>query len=183
MTAETTTEARWLAASGPFTEVVRGVADWEAPTPCEGWSARDLLDHVITSQRDFAARQGREVPVFDGSRSQLSLQWIKHEAAMSALAGDETFIDETMDTATGPMSVGEALVHYYGFDLLVHRWDLARSQGRQESFTEEEMDRVEAVLDSFGDQAYQPGILAGPLQAPAGAGRQERLLARLGRRA
>ena len=79
----TEVEARWNAAAEPFTAVVREVRDWDAATPCEGWDALDLLDHVIAGQRDFAARQGREVPLFDGSRQQLATQWAKHAAAMS----------------------------------------------------------------------------------------------------
>ena len=55
----TEVEARWNAATEPFTAVVREVRDWDAATPCEGWDALDLLDHVIAGQRDFAARQGR----------------------------------------------------------------------------------------------------------------------------
>lgn len=183
MTAETTIEGRWKACAEPFTQLVRSVTDWEAPTPCEGWNARDLLDHVITSERDFAARQGREIPVFDGSRNELWTQWVKHASAVSALAGDRTFVMQALDTATGEMTVGEALLHYHGFDLLVHRWDLARSQGQDMRFTDLELDKIERALDSFGEQAYQPGILAGPLQAPEGADRQTRVLARLGRAA
>lgn len=182
MTAETTVEQRWNACAAPFTEVVRAVVDWDAPTPCEGWDARALLDHVVASQRDFASREGREVPVFDGSRSELSTQWVKHGSAMSALAGDQSFVMQAMDTATGEMTVGEAMILYYGFDLLVHRWDLARSQGQDLAFSEDELDRIEAALDGFGERIYGPGLLAGPLEAPAGASRQERVLARLGRR-
>ena len=100
----TEVEARWNAAAEPFTAVVREVRDWDAATPCEGWDALDLLDHVIAGQRDFAARQGREVPLFDGSRQQLATQWTKHAAAMSALAGDEEFILRPMDTALGEMT-------------------------------------------------------------------------------
>lgn len=181
--AATETEARWAAAAKPFTAVVDAVADWDAPSPCEGWTAADVVDHVVSSERDFAARQGREVPVFDGSRSPKAAQWGKHEAAMTALAGDPEFTQRAMDTAVGGMTVGEALLHFHVFDLIVHRWDLARSQGRDEVFTEEEMDRVEAALDSFGDRAYSPGILGERIEAAPGASRQERLLARLGRRA
>ena len=181
--AATEIEARWAAAAKPFTAMVDAVADWDAASPCEGWTAADLVDHVVASERDFAARQGREVPVFDGSRSPKATQWAKHEAAMSALAGDPEFTQRAMETAVGAMTVGEALLHFHAFDLIVHRWDLARSQGRDEEFTELEMDRVEAALDSFGDRAYAPGILGPRLEAAPGASRQERLLARLGRRA
>lgn len=182
MNAETTIQARWHDIAAPFTQTVGQVGDWHAPTPCEGWDAATLLDHVVTSQRDFVARNGREVPVFDGSRSDdRRVQWIKHEAAVDALSSDESFIQQTMRTALGEETVGEALLRFHGFDLLVHRWDLARSQGLVVEFTDAELDRIVASLDAFGDQAYAPGIFGPAVDVPADADRQTRLLARTGR--
>lgn len=175
-------EARWKAAAEPFTAVVDAVGDWSAATPCEGWDALDLVDHVVGAQRDFASRQGREVPLFDGSRQQMASQWTKHAAALSALAGDEEFIMRPMQTALGEMTVGEALIRFHAFDLIVHRWDLARSQGVDARFTDAEMDRVEESLAMFGDAAYTPGILGEPVPVADDADRQARLLGRLGRR-
>ena len=178
----TEVEARWNAAAEPFTAVVREVRDWGAATPCEGWDALDLLDHVIAGQRDFAARQGREVPLFDGSRQQMATQWAKHAAALSALAGDEEFIMRPMKTALGEMTVGEALIRFHAFDLIVHRWDLARSQGVDARFTDAEIDCVEESLELFGDAAYTPGILGESVPVADDADPQTRLLGRLGRR-
>ena len=178
----TEVEARWNEASEPFTAVVRAVRDWDAATPCEGWDALDLLDHVVGAERDFAARQGREIPVFDGSRNELWTQWVKHASAVRALAGDRTFVMRPLGTATGEMTVGEALLHYHGFDLVVHRWDLGRSQGIDVQFSEVEMDRIEAALDAFGERAYTAGVFAEPLPVAEGASRQERILARMGRK-
>lgn len=184
MTAQTDIEARWTAYAADFTAVVDQVTDWHAQTPCTEWDAAQLLEHMVTSQRDFAAANGREVPIFDGSRSMdRRVQWIKHTAAMEALAGDPSFINQTMSTALGQSTVGDALLRFHGFDLVVHRWDLGRSQGIDVQFTDVEMDRLEATLDAFGDRAYTPGILAEPVQVPEDASRQERLLARMGRRA
>lgn len=173
-----------MALADPFTALVRSVQDWDAPTPCQGWNARDLVDHVVQSQRDFAARAGREIPVFDGSRTGgVPALWAKHAAAVESLAGDASFIGATMKTALGEQHVGDSLLTFYGFDLIVHRWDLARSQGRDERFSASEMELVEHALDSFGAQAYTPGILEGPLEPAPDADRQGLLLARLGRRA
>ena len=50
----------YLRLAEPFGSVVDRVpaAGWDAPSPCEGWSARDVLAHVITSQRGFLAQRG-----------------------------------------------------------------------------------------------------------------------------
>ena len=45
-----------------FTEVVDAVdvsgGAWDGPSPCDGWSARDVVGHVLATQRDFLATQG-----------------------------------------------------------------------------------------------------------------------------
>ena len=137
-----------------------------------------------TALRDFAAKNGREVPLFDGSRSMDRRgQWIRHTAAMEALAGDRTFINQTMSTALGQSTVGDALLRFHGFDLVVHRWDLGRSQGIDVRFSDVELDRLEVALDAFGERAYTAGVFADPVPVAEDASRQERILARMGRKA
>src|SRR5699024_257252 len=56
----------WRRSAAPFTAEVEAVADWDAPSPCEGWSARDVLAHVIDTEQEFLTRvglapEGREV--------------------------------------------------------------------------------------------------------------------------
>ena len=87
-----------------------------------------------------------------------------------------------MKTALGEMPVGEALIRFHAFDVIVHRWDLARSQGVDARFTDAEIDCVEESLELFGDAAYTPGILGEPVPVADDADRQTRLLGRLGRR-
>ena len=184
MTAQTDIEARWTSYADDFTAVVDQVTDWHAQTPCADWDAAQLLAHVVTAQRDFAANNGREVPLFDGSRSMdRRVQWIKHTAAMEALAGDRTFINQTMSTALGQSTVGDALLRFHGFDLVVHRWDLGRSQGIDVRFSDVELDRLEVALDAFGERAYTAGVFADPVPVAEDASRQDRILARMGRRA
>ena len=68
----------------------------------------------------------------------------------------------------------------YGWDLLVHRWDLARALGADDRFTDKELDQIEAALAGFGDALYGPGICAAPVDVAESEPRQVRLLALLG---
>ena len=43
---QSTPAAFHRAVAGPFTQLVRGAADWEAPAPVEGWAARDVVRHL-----------------------------------------------------------------------------------------------------------------------------------------
>ncbi|MFB2572830.1 maleylpyruvate isomerase N-terminal domain-containing protein [Micrococcus sp. IITD107] len=175
--------AAWTAAAEPFTAVVESVQDWSAASSCEGWTAADVLDHVMQTQREFVERHGREVPLWDGEPEQPEQQWFKHQAAMAALIGDEDFAAQSMETPFGPSTVGQTLLGFYGFDLIVHRWDIARSQGRDEQLTDAELNTVDAAVDGFGEHAYAPGIFQEPVDVPAGATRQQQVLARTGRSA
>lgn len=81
----------------------------------------------------------------------------------------------------GPTPVGATLVDFYGFDMVAHRWDLARTLLREAPFTESEMDELEESIAVFGDAMYGEGICHRPVPVPRDASRQDHLLALLGR--
>ncbi|MFL0457853.1 hypothetical protein ACH0CV_10975 [Brachybacterium paraconglomeratum] len=70
----------------------------------------------------------------------------------------------------------------YAFDLIVHRWSQARTQGRDARLTEAELALVGAAVDGWGEHAYAPGIFGAPVDVAAGADGRTRVLARTGRR-
>ena len=39
--------ARHRAIAATFTSTVEGVPDWDAPAPVEGWTARDVVRHLV----------------------------------------------------------------------------------------------------------------------------------------
>nr|WP_217997146.1 TIGR03086 family metal-binding protein [Kineosphaera limosa] len=166
----------------PFGAVVETIDDWEAASPCEGWSARDVLAHVVDTQRDFL---GAHVDV--GAAPELGddsgAGWRSHDARVRELLGDPAVAATEFEGHFGPATVGDTLVRFYGFDLLVHRWDLARSAGRDERFNGNELGIIEAAVEGFGDALYGDGICKRPVPVPEGADRQARTLALLGRAA
>lgn len=172
--------AMWAAHADPFTAMVERVEDWEAASPCEGWSATDVLDHVVETQRDFFAGHGVDLPAAEGGPPS---RWVAHETAVRDLVGDDALMTTQFESPFGPLALGEALRMFYGFDLIVHRWDIARSQGWDEQLTEAELDEIDTAVDGFGEMAYAPGIFDGPLSTTEGADRQSIVLARVGRAA
>ena len=40
--------ARHREVAGRFTDLVRGTTTWDAPAPVEGWTARDVVEHLTT---------------------------------------------------------------------------------------------------------------------------------------
>lgn len=153
---------------------------FDRPSPCEGWSAADIVAHVVSTQRDFLAEHGHHLD--DGvEATDPAATWHAHAAAVSGLLATAGVADTTFDGFFGPTTVGAALAEFYGFDLVVHRWDLARSAGATAAFTDAELDMVEANIDAWGNHLYMEGICAGPVAIGDDADRADRLLAQTGR--
>ncbi|WP_341927926.1 maleylpyruvate isomerase family mycothiol-dependent enzyme [Nocardioides psychrotolerans] len=178
----TTTSQSYLTDADTFTALLATPdADWGAASPCEGWSAADVIAHVVDTQRDFLAQRDAEI----GERPTGTPPevWAAHDAVVRRLLADDSFTATEYAGFFGPTTVGETLTRFYGFDLLVHQWDVARALGRDVTWDDAQMDRIDQALDGFGEHLYGEGICRPALDADADAPRQTRLLARMGRAA
>ncbi len=153
---------------------------WDRPSPCDGWSAADVVAHVVSTQRDFLAEHGHPLEG-PSTPEDPAASWHTHADAVTALLDTPGVADTALDSMFGPTTVGAALAEFYGFDLVVHRWDLARAAGTTPDFTDAELDMVEANITAWGDHLYMEGICAGPVEVADDATRTERLLAQTGR--
>ncbi len=72
---------------------------------------------------------------------------------------------------------------FYGWDLVVHRWDIGRAVGQEVAWSEAECAFVGRELAGFGDQLYADGVCRPALDVTEGVDEQTRVLALLGRRA
>lgn len=179
MTADTST-AGYAPMAESFTAVVDSITDWDAPCGCAGWTAADLLGHVIDTQRDFLSRHDVSLPEVGQIRD--APTWRAHDAAVRAQLADPAVAGHAFDGAFGPTTIGETMVRFYGWDLLVHRWDLtALRAGERAIFSDAELDTIDGGADFFGDMLYAEGICRPALTPPPDADRQARILARLGR--
>jgi len=158
-------------------------ADWGRDSPCEGWSARDVLHHVVSTQRDFLAQHGIDASIPIDSSTDPSAAWHAHDDRVRALLADPAVATLEYDGVFGRTTVGASIVTFYGFDLVVHRWDLASAAGLEERLDDSELSMIESAADGFGEHLYDDGVCKPAVQTPAGADRQTRVLARLGRRA
>ena len=178
-----TTSPTFLTLVQPFTGVVEQLpaAAWDAPSPCEGWSARDVLRHVVTTQRDFLADHGVDLPDVDLDADPAG-GWRAHAAALRDAVTDPEVVGREYDGWAGRTTVGATLQGFHALDLVVHRWDVATAAGLDERLSDDELTFVEERVDALGDALYSEGVCRAGVEPPADADRQARLLARLGRR-
>ncbi|WP_017590187.1 maleylpyruvate isomerase family mycothiol-dependent enzyme [Nocardiopsis ganjiahuensis] len=175
----------YRAAARPLGELLRTVPAerWSAPSPCEGWSAADVVHHVIETQSSLLEGAGVTPPDRPGTGADPADAWAAHEKGVLDLLADPDVTGRVYEGVFGPTTLGRTLDTYYVFDMIVHRWDVARSVGGDTGFTDQEVERLEAAVDGFGEHAYTEGVFVRGPEAAPDASRQERVLARMGRSA
>ena len=170
----------FLDAADRFTDTVSATTDWSATSPCEDWTAADVVDHVVDTERQFL--EGHDVDLGERPSGAPAEVWAAHLAAVRP-AVTEDLRSREYDGFFGRTTIGETLDAFYGFDLVVHGWDLGSATGRPTTFTDADMDAMEQAFVGFGDHAYDDGVFKQPVDVPEDADRQTRLLARMGRTA
>jgi uncharacterized protein (TIGR03086 family) len=177
------TAVQYDAANRPLTETLDAAppASWTSPSPCEGWSAADVVRHMIETQRDFLTTHGVELTEAPDVAADPAAAWREHAQRVAAALTDDALPAKEFDGFAGPTSVGAALEQYYVWDMLVHRWDVARAVGTNTTLTDEELDRIEAGAESFGSALTMDGVCKPAVKVPEDAARHVKVLARLGR--
>ncbi len=183
--------ARYLRALDRLGTVVDAVPAqrWDAPTPCPGWSARQLLGHLVDGQHQVLAMlagEGPRAPVPEPEAlgalagPDPAGSWRRaHQAVVAALSGAAS--GAGVATPLGPRTV-EQLLGIALVEPVVHTWDLATATGRPADL---DPDVVRALLPgvlALGGQLAATGMYAAPVPVPDDAPAQDRLLAALGRR-
>jgi uncharacterized protein (TIGR03086 family) len=115
--------------------VIRAVpADrWDAPSPCAGWSAIDLVGHLIFDQRLaqawLADRAPEPQPTPPGALAGADPRaaWFATCDATLAAMTPEALSREMTTQYFGTVRVGDLIQRLIVFDLVVHAWDLARA--------------------------------------------------------
>ncbi|MEY2401450.1 MAG: hypothetical protein QOJ08_1561 [Ilumatobacteraceae bacterium] len=117
---------------------VAGIGDdqWTQPSPCEGWTVRDLLNHVVAGNL-WAAElaSGRTIAdvgtAFDGDVVGSDAVAAYDSSAKAAAAAFEApgALDAPCAVSYGPVP-GSVYAGHRLLDVLIHGWDLASATGQ-----------------------------------------------------
>ena len=166
-----------------FTDRVRGATDWDAPAPVEGWTARDVVRHLVTWFPGFL--EGGAGVVLDRGPSvddDPVAAWTVHSDAVQALLDDPTTATKVLSNPhIGEVPLDQAVDRFYTGDVFLHTWDLARATGQDETLDAE---RCAVMLEGMQpmDEVLRASGQYGPkVEVPADADVQTRLLGFIGR--
>ena len=99
------------------------------------------------------------------------------------MLADPARASATFDGFFGETSFESAIDRFANFDLVVHRWDLARATGGDDRIDEADAQRVLDGVAAFGPALYSAGVCAEAIEVADDADVATRMLAVVGRRA
>ncbi|MCB0960226.1 MAG: TIGR03086 family protein [Acidimicrobiales bacterium] len=186
-TGETPAE-RFRRRSADLIDTARAVpADrWDAPSPCDDWTVRDVARHVVDVQGQFAGFIGRElegVPsVDDDPVGALEASLGQTQANLD----DEAVAQTGYDGHFGPTTYESSVDRFASADLVVHRWDLGTGAGVEVALDDRDVAASLADLDALEEPMRSmmrgPGAFGPEIEVGDDVDDQTRLLAFLGRR-
>lgn len=177
---------RFARISGQFDERVRGVpaGAWENPSPCEGWTARDVVGHLTEWIPDFFGRQGVSFPAIPSVQDDPVGAWEAVRSALAAALADPALAERTVQMPFGPMPLAEAVDMIVTGDLFTHTWDLARATDQDDTLDPDQLQRMLTSMGAMPDEVLRSGGMFGPrIEVPDDVDAQTAFLALTGRRA
>lgn len=162
--------------------------DWDQPSPCEGWTALDVLGHLTSAmEMGISLLHGEQPtwPTFDRPADLVEgppIEVFRSIADRARPAVEGADLDLVMDTPMGPRTVADRLA-FPAIDLYVHAWDVAASVGRSVALPDALIEFAHTYLDPFPDDMMRGpnGALGPEVTAPVDATPTEAFIAWTGR--
>lgn len=169
-----------------FTDCVRAVPPtaWGNPSPCEGWTARDVVGHLTEWIPAFFGSQGVVFPAVPSVDDDPVGAWETVQRTIAGALADPTMANQQVETPFGPQSLAETVDMIVTGDVFTHTWDLARATGQSETLDLDQLQRMIAGMNAMPEEVLRADGMFGPrIDVPADADDQTRFLGYVGRRA
>jgi uncharacterized protein (TIGR03086 family) len=156
---------------------------WDNDSPCEGWTARDVVGHqvgVLLGVANMARGNDMKFPETPEDLSDPASLW--------ASARDEVL--ETLDQPgalqhSGPYWFGEMsidqLIAVVSWDPLTHAWDLAQAAGTESALDAGLAQRSFDTISAIRPNLAKMGLITDEVPVPADADIVDRYLGLVGR--
>jgi len=177
---------RYARITSQFTDRVRAVpaSAWDNTSPCEGWTARDIVGHLTEWIPGFFGAQGLQFPEVPSIEDDPVAAWETVRTTIAAALADPALADRPVETPFGTQSLAATVDMIVTGDVFTHTWDLARATGQDETLDGEQLQRMIASMGSMPEEALRAdGMFGPPVDVPHDVDDQTRFLAYVGRRA
>jgi uncharacterized protein (TIGR03086 family) len=168
-----------------FTATVEGTAPtaWDDPAPPEGWVARDVVRHLVEWFPAFLqGSTGIMLPAGPSVDDDPVGAWRNQTGAVQALLDDPGAAEREHDFPhLGRMTLGHAVDMIYTGDVFLHRWDLARATGQDETLDPATCAQMLEGMLPMDEVLRQSGQFGPRVEVPDDADVQTKLLAFIGR--
>ena len=167
-----------------FTARVEAVPEdaWDAPAPCDGWVARDVVRHLVEWMPGlFAGGWGLTMPDHPSVDDDPVAAWTAVDAAIRGWLADPAVASREADILPGRFSLEQAVDMFGTGDVFVHTWDLARATGLDETLDPEQVHRMFAEMEPMDEVLRQSGHFGPRVAVAADADEQTKLIAFTGR--
>ncbi|MGQ0805758.1 MAG: TIGR03086 family metal-binding protein [Actinomycetota bacterium] len=166
-----------------------GTDQWKAPSLCEGWDVRELVNHIVSGNY-WAGELARGKTIEEvGDRLAGDIlgddplgEYDTSSGAASAAFHMPGAMEAPCAVSYGPVP-GEVYAGHRFLDVVIHGWDVAKATGQDTKLAPELVEACWAVVEPQKDLLVGSGMFGSDHDAPAGADRQTALLALLGRTA
>lgn len=161
---------------------------WENQSPCAKWTARDVVEHVVTMHGVMLTPVARKLEPADDPLTAFQ----EARAAIEDVLDDPIAALTETDTPAGRLTTEQHIDQVVSDDLVLHGWDLARATDQDETMDPADVERLWAIAVAIPLElmskyrtpgAFGEGIEVYGAEVPVepDAPLQDRLLGLLGR--
>ncbi|GAA4606365.1 uncharacterized protein (TIGR03086 family) [Actinoplanes octamycinicus] len=166
-----------------FTARVRGAEHWDDPAPVAGWTARDVVRHLVEwLPALLESSAGVKLPAGPSVDEDPVAAWQHHHTAVQALLDDPATADRKLDNPhIGRLPLDRAIDQFYTSDVFMHTWDLARATGQDDRLDPDYCATMLAGMEPADEMLRASGQYGPRVQVPDDADVQAKLIAFIGR--
>ncbi|WP_420158474.1 TIGR03086 family metal-binding protein [Nocardiopsis sp. CNT-189] len=185
---------RYRGRADAFQRRIEGTGDgqWHRPSPCEGWSALDVVGHVVDMHEAMLRPLGRRLGPAPAAADDPLAAFLAARADVEAVLADPALAAAPCDTPAGTVSAERHIDEVLSDDIVLHCWDLAKATGQDADLDPGDAAalwaRVNAVPAETMERLRTPGAFGAGVEVygpevgvPGEASLQDRLLGALGR--
>ena len=166
-----------------FADRVRGTKQWDVPSPVAGWTARDVVRHLVKWLPAFlAAGSDVKLPAGPAVDDDPVAAWQHHSAGVQAVLDDPRAGQRLLvNRHIGEVPLDQAIDRFYTSDVFMHTWDLARATGQDDRLDPGQCAVLLAGMEPIDDVLRASGQYGPRVPTPDDAGPQTRMIGFIGR--